>query len=53
MKYNMPKLNSSMVFNHDGKNIHSETYSLLIDTHVKDEAEKDELFNALEVFSSN
>jgi ribonucleoside-diphosphate reductase beta chain len=31
------------------ENIHSETYSL-IDTYVKDEAEKDELFNALEVF---
>ena len=32
------------------ENIHSETYSLLIDTYVKDEAEKDKLFNALEVF---
>ena len=32
------------------ENIHSETYSLLIDTYVKDDAEKDELFNALEVF---
>ncbi|TRX42327.1 ribonucleotide-diphosphate reductase subunit beta [Flavobacterium restrictum] len=32
------------------ENIHSETYSLLIDTYVKDEAEKEELFNALEVF---
>jgi ribonucleoside-diphosphate reductase beta chain len=32
------------------ENIHSETYSLLIDTYVKDEAEKDDLFNALEVF---
>ena len=32
------------------ENIHSETYSLLIDTYVKDEAEKDQLFNALEVF---
>ena len=32
------------------ENIHSETYSLLIDTYVKDEKEKDELFNALEVF---
>ena len=32
------------------ENIHSETYSLLIDTYVKDEAEKNELFNALEVF---
>jgi ribonucleoside-diphosphate reductase beta chain len=32
------------------ENIHSETYSLLIDTYVKDEAEKNDLFNALEVF---
>ena len=32
------------------ENIHSETYSLLIDTYVKDEAEKNELFNALDVF---
>ncbi|PWA05550.1 ribonucleotide-diphosphate reductase subunit beta [Flavobacterium psychrotolerans] len=32
------------------ENIHSETYSLLIDTYVKDEAEKDELFTAIEVF---
>jgi ribonucleoside-diphosphate reductase beta chain len=32
------------------ENIHSETYSLLIDTYVKDEVEKDELFNALKFF---
>jgi len=30
------------------ENIHSETYSLLIDTYIKDSAEKDYLFNALE-----
>lgn len=30
------------------ENIHSETYSLLIDTYIKDEAEKDRLFNAIE-----
>ena len=30
------------------ENIHSETYSLLIDTYIKDSAEKDKLFNALE-----
>jgi ribonucleoside-diphosphate reductase beta chain len=30
------------------ENIHSETYSLLIDTYVKDKAEKMHLFNALE-----
>ena len=32
------------------ENIHSETYSLLIDTYVKDEVEKDRLFTAIEVF---
>ena len=32
------------------ENIHSETYSLLIDTYVKDDEEKDKLFNALENF---
>ncbi|MBT5870065.1 ribonucleotide-diphosphate reductase subunit beta [bacterium] len=32
------------------ENIHSETYSLLIDTYVKDDAEKDQLFNAIENF---
>ena len=32
------------------ENVHSETYSLLIDTYVKDEKEKDLLFNALENF---
>ena len=30
------------------ENVHSETYSLLIDTYVKDKAEKMHLFNALE-----
>ena len=32
------------------ENIHSETYSLLIDTYVKDDNEKDLLFRALDVF---
>ena len=30
------------------ENIHSETYSLLIDTYIKDPIEKDRLFNAIE-----
>jgi len=30
------------------ENIHSETYSLLIDTYINDPAEKDHLFNAME-----
>ena len=32
------------------ENIHSEVYSLLIDTYVKNDAEKDQLFRAIEVF---
>ena len=32
------------------ENIHSEVYSLLIDTYVKDEAEKTQLFNAIAIF---
>ncbi len=32
------------------ENIHSEVYSLLIDTYVKDDKEKDHLFKAIEVF---
>ena len=32
------------------ENIHSGTYSLLIDTYVKDPKEKDNLFNAIETF---
>lgn len=30
------------------ENIHAETYSLLIDTYIKDSAEKDHLFNAID-----
>jgi len=32
------------------ENIHSEVYSLLIDTYVKNDGEKDELFRAIEIF---
>ena len=32
------------------ENIHSETYSLLIETYIKDKFEKDKLFNAIENF---
>ena len=32
------------------ENINSETYSLLIDTYVKDDKEKDQLFKAIETF---
>jgi ribonucleotide reductase beta subunit family protein with ferritin-like domain len=30
------------------ENIHSETYSLLIDTYIKDQNEKNYLFNAIQ-----
>jgi len=32
------------------ENVHSETYSLMIDTYIKDAKEKDYLFNAIETF---
>lgn len=34
------------------ENVHSETYSLLIDTYIKDEKEKDRLFRAIETVPS-
>lgn len=34
------------------ENIHSETYSLLIDTYIKDPVEADKLFNAIETFDA-
>jgi ribonucleoside-diphosphate reductase beta chain len=34
------------------ENIHSETYSLLIDTYIKDPAERDKLFNAIDTFDA-
>lgn len=34
------------------ENIHSETYSLLIDTYIKDPKEADALFNAIETFDA-
>lgn len=34
------------------ENVHSETYSLLIDTYIKDDDEKNKLFNAIENFES-
>jgi len=34
------------------ENIHAETYSLLIDTYIKDDKEKDHLFNALDTIPS-
>lgn len=44
----LPEARSFYGFQIAIENIHSETYSLLVDTLVKDKAEKDRLFNALE-----
>ena len=33
------------------ENIHSETYSLLIDTYIEDDTEKNKLFNAIQTIS--
>ena len=44
----LPEARSFYGFQVAIENIHSETYSLLIDTLVKDKTEKDRLFNALE-----
>ena len=35
------------------ENIHSEMYSLLIDTYIKDKAEREYLFNAIETSESD
>ena len=39
------------VFQEAIENIHSHTYSLLIDTYVKDKHEKDKIFNAIILYS--
>jgi ribonucleoside-diphosphate reductase beta chain len=50
MKFNIQKLCFIMVFKYMMENIHSETYSLLIDTYIKDESERTKLFNAIDIF---
>jgi len=44
----LPEARCFYAFQAAMENIHSETYSLLIDTYIQDEAEKGELFNALD-----
>ena len=39
------------VSSNDGENIHSETYSLLIDSYIKNPQEKDTLFNAIDTLT--
>ena len=46
----VPEVKSFYAFQNAMEAVHSETYSLLIDTYVKDPVEKDELFNAVTNF---
>ena len=46
----LPEARAAYGFQLMMENVHSEVYSLLIDTYIKDEQEKSKLFNALEVF---
>ena len=45
-----PEVRAFYAFQNAMEMVHSETYSLLIDTYVKDPAEKDRLFNAVHHF---
>lgn len=47
-KIQVPEARCFYAFQAAMENIHSETYSLLIDSYIKDTAEKDQLFNAIE-----
>ena len=47
----LPEARTAYGFQLMMENVHSETYSLLIDTYIRDETEKASLFNALENFS--
>jgi len=46
----LPEARAAYGFQLMMENVHSEVYSLLIDTYIKDETEKGKLFNALEEF---
>ena len=46
----LPEARAAYGFQLMMENVHSETYSLLIDTYIKDDKEKNKLFNALEEF---
>ncbi|GAI97130.1 unnamed protein product, partial [marine sediment metagenome] len=46
----LPEARAAYGFQLMMENVHSEVYSLLIDTYIKDEKEKSKLFNALEEF---
>lgn len=46
----LPEARATYGFQLMMENIHSETYSLLIDTYIKDDAEKTKLFKAIENF---
>ena len=44
----IPEIRSAYTFQAYMENVHSEVYSLLIDTYIKDNKRKDECFNAIE-----
>ena len=46
----LPEARAAYGFQLMMENIHSETYSLLIDTYIKDKTEKNKLFKALDNF---
>eukprot|EP00494_Astrolonche_serrata_P003281 UN03287 len=48
----LPEARCFYAFQGAMENIHSETYSLLIDTYIQDSKEKDRLFNAMETVPS-
>ncbi len=50
MDVQLPEARAFYGFQIAMENIHSETYSILIDSYIKDNAEKDKLFHAIEHF---
>ena len=50
MDVQLPEARAFYGFQIAMENIHSETYSILIDSYIKDSAEKDKLFHAIEHF---
>merc|ERR1711972_863271 len=48
LEVQLPEARCFYAFQAAMENIHSETYSLLIDTYISSESEKAELFNAME-----
>lgn len=49
-EFDKPEVRAFYSFQSAIESIHSETYSLLIDTYIKDQAEKNKLFTAIDTF---